>query len=132
MEEAQQYTCPQCGYDCRIGESDDDDDYNPRMATHACLPCREVVEVVTATFKVESELDPRVLTGAPVRILSAGYVAQPPLCMRCGTEVHTPWDRIRRPCPRCATPMNLTELKVFFRSPDPPVVTNLGDLPEQL
>ena len=129
MEEAQHYTCPQCGYDCRIGESDDEDHYGNVMATRVCLPCREVIEVITAKFKIETAFDPTVLTGVPIKFVSAGYEPEPPLCMRCGTEAHTSWDRQRRPCPRCDTSMNLTELKVFFRSPDPPVVMDLGDLP---
>ena len=90
-----------------------------------CLVCREVIEVMTAKLVLETSPNPAPPLGFDVGRLH--FVPEPPLCMRCGAEAHTPWDRQRRPCPRCDAPLNLTELKVFFSVPDPPVVMELGN-----
>ncbi len=125
MDEAQQYTCPECDYNCRIGESDEHDAHNCRMAVRVCLDCRHVIEVLLAEYKLRT----RPNAAAPLGFEPVAFYWHPnkPICLRCNTVNQHPWDRERRPCPRCATPMNLTELKVFFHAPDPPIVMELGE-----
>ena len=120
MDEAQHYTCPQCGYDCRIGECDNEDAHSNRVAVRICLDCRHVIEVQLAVYKLRTQAS----ADAPM-----GFYWHPkkPICLRCNTVNQLPWDRRRRPCPRCSTPMNLTELKVFFCAPAPPIVMDLGE-----
>ncbi len=86
------YQCPRCAFQTQLVAGGYQATYRPML----CGGCAQLVNVL-------EDLSPKMK-----RLAGAEMLARLGCCPVCQSTNLTPWDDVRAPCPRCATPMNLS------------------------
>ena len=86
------YQCPRCAFQTQLVAGGYQATYRPML----CGGCAQLVNVL-------EDLSPKMK-----RLAGAEMLARLGRCPVCQSTNLTHWDDVRAPCPRCATPMNLS------------------------